>query len=222
MNQTPRIQLFDRWAETYDYGVRNASGVFDGYDHVLGTVVRLADARPGLHVLDLGIGTGNLAQRFLDQGCAVWGVDFSPVMLTKARAKAPRVRLVQADLLAPGDWPAELNRRFDRIVSTYVFHEFRLEAKVGLLRRLADDHLAGDGRIVIGDIAFASVQARADAGADHWDEDEHYWAADETIGACAESQFQVTYAQISRFGGVFVFEPTSRAKGEGNDQGVIH
>jgi cyclopropane fatty-acyl-phospholipid synthase-like methyltransferase len=206
MTQHDRIDLFERWSETYDRSVLDESGVHDGYGHVLETVVRAAGAQPGSSVLDLGIGTGNLAQRFLALGCAVWGLDFSPAMLAKAGAKVPQARLVQANLLAPEDWPAEVDRRYDRIVSTYVFHEFSLEAKVRLLDHLARRHLAPGGRIVIGDIAFASAQARTDAGADHWDEDEHYWAADETIAACGRGRFQVAYTQVSHCGGVFVFE----------------
>jgi predicted TPR repeat methyltransferase len=204
-----RIDLFDRWSETYDRSVLDESGVHDGYDRVLETVVRAAGAQHGQSVLDLGVGTGNLAQRFLALGCEVWGVDFSPAMLAKARVKLSQVRLFQADLLAPDGWPKDLNRRYDRIVSTYVFHEFNLEAKVCLLDRLARRHLAPGGCIVIGDIAFASGQARSDAGADHWDEDEHYWAADETVAACGEGRFLVTYTQVSGCGGVFVFEPAS-------------
>jgi putative AdoMet-dependent methyltransferase len=214
MTQQGRIALFDLWAETYDDGVENENGVFDGYDRVLETVVRAAAAQPGHCVLDLGTGTGNLAQRFLALGCEVWGLDFSPAMLDVARTKVPQAHLVRADLT--GHWPAELNRRFDRIISTYVFHEFSLESKVGLLRRLIDDHLEDGGRVVIGDIAFANAQARTDAGAEHWDPEEHYWAADETMEACGTSDFQVTYTQISRCGGVFVFELTSERKGKGN------
>jgi cyclopropane fatty-acyl-phospholipid synthase-like methyltransferase len=172
-------------------------------------------------VLDLGVGTGNLAQRFLALGCKVWGVDFSPAMLDKARAKLPTIQLVQADLLVPEDWPAELSRRFDLIVSTYVFHEFSLADKVQLLQRLAGDHLVEEGRIVIGDISFASVQARTDAGAEHWDEDEHYWAADETISACARCPFQIAYTQVSHCAGVYVFEPSQGRKGMEKDRDTV-
>jgi hypothetical protein len=109
----------------------------------------------------------------------------------------------------PGDlreaWPAELAGPFDRIVSTYVLHEFSLEHKVALLRHLADCCLAPEGRIVIGDIAFESVQARTDASADQWDEEEHYWAADETRAACASTGMALTYTQVSSCGGVYVF-----------------
>jgi len=214
MTAQDRIDLFDRWSETYDRSVLDESGLHEGYDEVLETVVRLADARPGMRVLDLGIGTGNLAQRFVALGCVVWGVDFSPAMLARARAKLPEVTLVQADLR--GEWPAPdapsaLSGPYDRIVSTYLLHEFGLEHKVALLRRLADHCLAPQGKIVIGDVAFESVQARTDAGADHWDEEEHYWAADEARAACEPAGLCFTYTQVSRCGGVYVFEPTPEA-----------
>ena len=204
-----RIDLFDRWSETYDRSVLDESGVHEGYDEVLETVVRAALVRPGKRVLDLGIGTGNLAQRFLALGCAVWGVDFSPAMLAKARAKLPEVTLIRADLRAewpPADGSSALTGPFDRIVSTYLLHEFSLEHKVALIGDLADCCLAPEGRIVIGDIAFESAQARTDAGADHWDEEEHYWAADETRAACVPAGLRFTYTQVSRCGGVYVFE----------------
>jgi cyclopropane fatty-acyl-phospholipid synthase-like methyltransferase len=203
MTEQDRISLFDRWSETYDRSVLDESGLHEGYDEVLETVVRAAEVQPGKRVLDLGIGTGNLAQRFVALGCLVWGVDFSPAMLTKARAKLPEVTLVQADLR--GEWPAALGGPYDRIVSTYVLHEFSLEYKMALLRHLADHCLAPEGRIVIGDVSFESVQARTNAGADHWDEEEHYWAADETRPACAAAGLRFSYTQVSRHGGVYVF-----------------
>jgi cyclopropane fatty-acyl-phospholipid synthase-like methyltransferase len=208
MIESDRIALFDRWSETYDRGVLDESGVHEGYGDVLETVVHAAQVRPGMRVLDLGIGTGNLAGRFIALGCAVWGVDFSPAMLARARAKLPKVRLVEADLREgwpPPGAPSALDGPFDRIVSTYVLHEFSLEHKLALLRQLLDGWLLPEGRIVIGDIAFESAQARTAAGADHWDEEEHYWAADETRAACTPTGLRFAYTQVSRCGGVYVF-----------------
>jgi putative AdoMet-dependent methyltransferase len=206
MNQTERTQLFDRWAETYDAAVPSADGdfPFDGYEQILDEVVRLAGVKPSMRILDLGIGTGNLAARFLQRGCAVWGVDFSGEMLAQARAKLPQAHLVQADLL--GEWPAALQLPFDLVVTAYVLHEFDLATKVSLLRRVASHHLAAGGRILVADIAFPTALARKEAAqrwADAWDEDETYWVADETIAACDEAGLQATYMQVSSCGGVF-------------------
>lgn len=207
MSDPERAGIFDRWAERYDRSVQSDTGLHEGYGQVLDLVVRSADARPGMRVLDLGIGTGNLAQRFLALGCEVWGTDFSPAMLAKARAKLPQVKLLQMDLLVDR-WPEDLAReRFDRIVSTYVFHEFDLATKVGLMACLARDQLAPRGHLVIGDVSFPNRRALEEAGADHWDEDEEYWAADEAITACAAAGLEATYTQVSRCGGVFVVRP---------------
>jgi cyclopropane fatty-acyl-phospholipid synthase-like methyltransferase len=206
LDDRDRVALFDEWAERYDKDVQSATGLHRGYEQVLDRVVEFADPRPGMRVLDLGVGTGNLARRFVDLGCAVWGVDFAPAMLAKAQAKVPQAKLLRVDLL-DDTWPEDLaGQRFERVVSAYVFHEFSLEAKVRLLTRLARDYLAGGGRIVIGDVAFSSLQALRQAGADHWDEEEHYWAADEAIAACEAAGFELSYAQVSSCGGVFVFE----------------
>lgn len=207
MSEQDQVQLFDRWAAHYDEQVQAATDVFRGYGEVLDQVVRAAQAGPGMRVLELGIGTGNLAQRFLALGCEVWGLDFSSAMLAVARAKVPQARITQVDLMAQ-PWPGELDRRFDRIVSTYVLHAFDLPTKVRLLGRLARDHLEVGGRIVVGDIAFPSMRALREAGADHWDEDEFYWAADETIAACRRARLHASYEQVSICGGVFAIEPT--------------
>jgi putative AdoMet-dependent methyltransferase len=206
MSQTDRMQLFDRWAQYYDKTIAPTQFPFDGYDQVLDEVVRLAEVTPQMQVLDLGIGTGNLAARFVQAGCVVWGLDFSAEMLAKARAKLPQVVLVRADLLS--DWPVELRRPFDRVVSAYVLHEFDLETKVRLLHKIVTHHLTTGGKIVVADIAFPSVEDRTQASeqlADSWDTDEFYWAADEAGAACGRAGLQVTYKQVSSCGGVFTF-----------------
>ncbi|HED04362.1 MAG TPA: class I SAM-dependent methyltransferase [Candidatus Fraserbacteria bacterium] len=134
---------------------------FDGYEQVLDEITRAAGARCGMKILDLGVGTGNLAARFAALGCDIWGIDFSAEMLVKAIEKLPQAVLVQADLLS--DWPTELDHRFDRIVVAYVLHEFDLSTKVKLLQGLTERHLAAQGRIVVGDIAFPTSGARDQA-----------------------------------------------------------
>jgi putative AdoMet-dependent methyltransferase len=210
MNQADRMQLFDRWAESYDATIAPTRYPFDGYYQVLDEAVRLAEVAPHMQVLDLGIGTGNLAARLVQAGCEVWGMDFSAKMLAKARAKLPHAVLVQADLTT--DWPVELRRPFDRVVSAYVFHEFDLETKVRLLHEIAMHRLTAGGRIVVADIAFLSVEDRTKASqqwADCWDADEFYWAADEASAACVRVGLRVAYKQVSSCGGVFAFERSS-------------
>jgi putative AdoMet-dependent methyltransferase len=208
MDQRDRVRLFDDWAEHYDRSFRGDGDFpFDGYEQILDKVTRVAHAQPCMDLIDLGIGTGNLAVRFADLGCGVWGIDFSAEMLAKAALKLPQAVLIQTSLL--GVWPAELDRRFDRIVSGYVLHEFDLSTKVELLQRLVRCHLAANGQIVIGDMAFHTTEARERAHQrwiELWDEEEYYWAADETIRACKNVGLQATYEQVSSCGGVFAIE----------------
>ncbi|MGB5057631.1 MAG: class I SAM-dependent methyltransferase, partial [Candidatus Promineifilaceae bacterium] len=138
-------------------------------------------ARPSLRVLELGIGTGNLAERFVAAGCQVWGLDFSAAMLAQARARLPQAHL---DLLAA--WPLAARPLFDHIIAAYVLHEFDLHDKIRLLQRAAHNFLATGGFLVVADIAFPTTAVRAAAAerwARWWDEDEFYWAADESITA---------------------------------------
>jgi putative AdoMet-dependent methyltransferase len=210
MPQTERNRLFDEWAETYDQTVADYSGFpFEGYEQVLDAIVRLTQPSPGTTVLDLGIGTGALASRFVQEGCLVWGLDFSARMLAKAHQQVPRAELIKADIA--GDWPIDVDQSFHRVVSSYLFHEFSLSSKVRLLSRLAEHHLAEGGRMVIGDVSFASVAERAEARerwSEAWDEDEHYWAADEAGDALREVGLETTYNQVSCCGGVYVIRPS--------------
>ena len=195
---------FDPWAESYDQDVVAYSDFpFAGYEQVLETVVAQADARPGMDVLDLGTGTGNLAIRFSMLGCNLWCTDFSETMLEKARAKLPEAKFFSHDLRA--EWPSMLDRRFDRIVSGYVFHHFTLEKKVDLCRKLVNDHLAPKGRLVIADLSFLSLAAKDEfaKGIADWEE-EFYWLADESLEALKNTGLSVAYEQVSPCAGVYL------------------
>ena len=195
---------FGPWAESYDRDVLTyADFPFAGYEQVLEKVITLADTRPGMDVLDLGTGTGNLALRFAELGCNLWCTDFSQPMLEKARLKLPQAHFVLHDLRAP--WPVDLDRRFDRIVSGYVFHHFELAKKVRLCRELVLQHLTLNGLLVIADLSFLS-QNELDAfknGIDDWDE-EFYWLADESLQALGDAGLNASYEQVSPCAGVYL------------------
>lgn len=194
---------FDRWAADYDQDVAGETFPFTGYERVLNAVVHQAEAQPGMHVLDLGVGTGNLAARFAALGCELWCTDFSTEMLARARAKLPAARCFQHDLRQP--FPPELNRRFDRIVSAYVFHHFELPEKVDLVAQLARERLVPGGRLVIADIAFPTAADRDSlrrALGDQW-EDEFYWIAADTLPALQTRGLDAVYTQVSDCAGVY-------------------
>jgi putative AdoMet-dependent methyltransferase len=198
---------FDAWAASYDESTSAATGFpFEGYNLVLDTILKQSDPIAGDTVLDLGTGTGNLAVRFLDAGCRVWGIDFSGEMLVRARQKLPEAIFAQTDLR--GEWPPEFQRRYNRIVSAYTFHHFPLPEKVRLVARLIERFLKPGGTFVIADIAFQDAaeedQLRQQMG-EEW-EDEFYWLADETIEAFREAGIGVEFTKVSSCAGVFRFK----------------
>jgi len=200
------VSDFDGWASTYDQDVLDeARFPFTGYRCALDMVVRLAEPHPGMLVLDIGTGTGNLAALFAAHGCCLWGTDFSPAMLAAAQGKLPQARFVLADVRQ--GWPAELPPVFECIVSAYTFHHFELAEKVRLLVELAS-HLAFHGRMVIADVAFADAASRANARqavGDDW-EDEFYWLADEALPALQQAGLRAQFTPVSTCAGVFVME----------------
>jgi putative AdoMet-dependent methyltransferase len=195
---------FDHWAAQYDEDVANEGFPFTGYQHVLAESVRMADATAGMAVLDLGAGTGNLAKFFIRLGCEVWCTDFSSEMIDLARAKCPSAYFFLHDLRQP--FPADLVRRFDRIVSAYVFHHFELAEKIAIIERLMNDLLTPDGRLVIADISFPTRQAvdtLRQATGDRWD-DEPYWIVPEALPALDAIHAVVVYQQVSDCTGIYL------------------
>jgi putative AdoMet-dependent methyltransferase len=199
---------FDSWAEGYDQDI-SAGSVFPfaGYALVLQRVVELAGPRPGMPVLDLGTGTGNLALLFERAGCELWCSDFSALMLEKARAKLPRAHFAVHDLRSA--WPAELDRRFDAIARPMSSITSRWR-RVRLCRGLVTRHLASGRRLVIGDISFpdrAAMESFAGSVGELW-EQEDYWLADEALAALRTADINVSYEQVSPCAGVYALDIT--------------
>ena len=110
MSQDPPLipvrRAYDRW-----------SAIYDDYDNPMVSaaseiVAGLAPMARGRHVLELGCGTGRNLLALSGAGAAsVTGCDLSGGMLAAARAKAPELALVSADLGAAlpfGDASADM------------------------------------------------------------------------------------------------------------------
>lgn len=103
-----------------------------------------AKRRPG-PVLELACGTGRLAVPLARAGLQVVGLDACPIMLERARAKAPELRLVQAPMQ-----DFELNQQFGLIfIALGSFYDLRtIEAQEQTLRCI-HRHLHPEGRLLI-------------------------------------------------------------------------
>lgn len=56
---------------------------------------------PSSRVADIGCGTGTLTRLLIDAGHSVDGLDFSPLMIDRAREKVPEARFVVGDAADP-------------------------------------------------------------------------------------------------------------------------
>jgi SAM-dependent methyltransferase len=77
---------------------------------------RLLDLQPGMSVLDLACGHGDLANRLAARGCRVTGLDSSAVFLDRARADAAAAG-VSVGYVAGDMRQIPWTRRFDRVVN---------------------------------------------------------------------------------------------------------
>ena len=154
---------FDKWAENYDDSIASDDGCFGRYDDVLDAVVEAARVQPGMRVLDIGVGTANLALRCVARGADVIGLDPSAGMLARARDKVDRdvsLQLIQSaqPFLSTG-YPDDT---FDAVVSTYAFHHMGHETKPDAVREMARVLKPG-GVIAIGDLIFEDARAEQEA-----------------------------------------------------------
>jgi putative AdoMet-dependent methyltransferase len=191
--------MIERWSDGFP---------FKGYEEVLSRIVELADPKPGMRILDVGTGTGALAQRFLDFDCEIWGLDYSKKMLEKAEEKMPSCRFIQLDIRS--EWPPGLTG-FDRVVSAYALHHLNLEGKIEVIQRMLSDLITDSGRLVIGDVSYPTFAARAEARRellDVWDDSEYYWAADVIKNMMGGQGAHIVYEQISSCAGVYLIVPS--------------
>jgi SAM-dependent methyltransferase len=144
MTSRDDIALWDAEAEAFDeaadHGLRDPA-VRAAWRSLLVSLVPAPPAR----VADLGCGTGTLSLLLADEGHAVDGVDFSPAMVARARAKGEGrrdVRFVVGDAAAPA-----LDRAaYDVVLCRHVL--WALPDPTAALRRWVD-LLAPGGRLVL-------------------------------------------------------------------------
>ena len=186
---------FDLWANGYDKAVglsdEENSYPFAGYKDVLGRIYQMIMQKKNAAVLDIGFGTGTLAAKLYENGCTIYGQDFSTKMIEKAAEKMPQAHLYQGDF-SQGLAAPLLRQRYDFIVATYSLHHLTDAQKIAFLNTLRSC-LHKDGKILIGDVAFKNRaqlnQCRQDTGAE-WDEDEIYFVADELRQAFPDLSFE--------------------------------
>lgn len=194
---------FDLWADGYDKAVglsdEDQSYPFAGYKEVLAKIYRVVMTKNNAKVLDIGFGTGTLTKKLYEQGCEVWGQDFSRRMLELASSKMPTAHLFQGDF-SQGLAEPILHNSYDFIIATYSLHHLTDDDKIRFIGNLIG-LLKEGGVILIGDVAFANrlclEQCRTIAG-EEWDDEEIYFVYDELRKSFPAIKFE----QVSHCAGV--------------------
>lgn len=194
---------FNLWADEYDksVGLSDENGVypFAGYKDVLNRIYNSILSGYGKTILDIGFGTGTLTTKLYEQGCTIFGQDFSKRMIELAQTKMPEAKLYQGDF-SVGLADALKLHRYDAIVATYSLHHLSDTQKVVFLKDLLP-LLNKGGVIYIGDVAFRTrselENCKKQAG-DEWDNDEIYFVYEELKSALPK----LTFTQCSYCAGV--------------------
>ncbi|MHC4592087.1 MAG: class I SAM-dependent methyltransferase [Planctomycetota bacterium] len=172
------------WVDRYDEVVAADSKLYARYEEVLETVAELAVPAPGKRILDIGAGTGTLAAMCVQHGAEVIGLDPSERMLAQARAKFTRNEPVKL-ILTPAPFLCIPFRRssFDAVVAAV--HE--------MLRALRPG-----GTWALGDLAFESASAEAEALSEFpWLEEEYFARIDELRPVFADAGMSLNAKQFT-------------------------
>jgi putative AdoMet-dependent methyltransferase len=148
------LELFEQWADYYDDTVfghdEEYKEVFHHYQLILDEVAKRSKG----HVVEFGVGTGNLTSKLLSQGYEVTGIEPSPAMRKIALEKlAEQVQVLDGDFL---HFP--VSKTIDTFVSTYAFHHLTDEEKDQAIEKYGN-LLSTGGKIVFADTMYESEEA---------------------------------------------------------------
>jgi putative AdoMet-dependent methyltransferase len=148
------LDLFEQWADYYDETVvgqdEEYKEVFIHYDRILDEVA----SRSIGHVVEFGVGTGNLTAKLLNRGLEVTGIEPSSAMRSVANEKlGNRLEVVDGDFI---HFPHV--KKVDTFVSTYAFHHLTDTEKEQAIEKYGN-LLASGGKIVFADTMYESEEA---------------------------------------------------------------
>ncbi len=186
---------FDLWANDYDKSVgisdEEKTYPFAGYKDILNAIYCRILSASAKKVLDIGFGTGTLSSKLYENGCMIFGQDFSENMIEAAQKKMPDAKLFCGDF-SKGLLEPLTEQKYDAIVATYSLHHLTDEQKETFIKSLVP-LLNDGGSIYIGDVAFSSrteLEKCRNLAGEEWDEDEIYFVFDEIKKAFPKMRFE--------------------------------
>lgn len=175
---------FDLWAEGYDASVGSSDDEsaypFAGYKAVLNEIYNRVLTSSAKKILDIGFGTGTLTALLYQQGCMIYGQDFSEEMMKIAQEKMPKAKLCLGDFTNGLAEPLK-DETYDAVIATYSLHHLDDRQKVSFIQSLLP-LLNPGGKIYIGDVAFQNREELAScqmAAGECWDDEEIYFVYEE-------------------------------------------
>lgn len=187
---------FNLWANDYDKEV----GIFDedntypfaGYKNLLNKIYNELRKTSAKNILDIGFGTGTLSKKLYENGCNIYGQDFSNKMVEIAQNKMANAKLYNGDF-SKGLVKELKENRYDAIIATYSLHHLTDTQKVEFINNELMPLLNYNGIIYIGDIAFETrieLEECKNKYKEHWDNDEIYWIYNEVKDKITNSSFE--------------------------------
>ena len=135
-----------------------------GLEKVTAAVIATAGVQPGLRVIDLGCGSGQVSLALAERGALVLAVDSSHAVLSRLKAVAQERGLDDLEVLArPVDSLSLPAGSADLIVTSYALHRLRDPDKLRLVAA-AFHWLRPGGTLIVADMMFGrggSSQDRA-------------------------------------------------------------
>jgi SAM-dependent methyltransferase len=144
-------EFFNTRADTYDNHMLDDLGLDEFYE----AISACFDA-PVKHLLDLGCGTGleleRLYKHFPDM--EVTGIDMSAEMMKLLELKYSGKKL---RLICGSYFDEDFGGQYDHVLSTYSFHHFNEESKLGLYQKIYAA-LEPGGMFIFGDYTVSSLE----------------------------------------------------------------
>lgn len=147
-----KVELSPLVAKHYDKIMNSIT--FGKYNRFIHRAIKDMDIQADDHVLDLGCGTGKnarLVSEYLGEDGRITGIDVSPVMRSqfeKMHENDSRIDFSQQRI----DIPFELNKKFDKVLISFVIHGLPHENRENLISN-AYKHLKPGGKLMILDFA---------------------------------------------------------------------
>lgn len=111
----------------------------------------------GMHVLDVGCGTGNTLKMYSDEGCNVHGIDSSSAMLDEAKNKLGDNADLRLGSASNMEYSSEI---FDLVTSMLSFHEMPNEIRPKVLEEMGRV-VKKEGRMLLIDYHPASYRLQS-------------------------------------------------------------